>query len=39
MSKEVKYFDSHNASVKIQSKLKEKLRQLSEMTKLIQINI
>ena len=35
MSKEVKYFDSHNASVKIEKKKKE-AKQLSEMTKLIQ---
>ena len=35
MSKEVKYFDSHSASVKIEQKKKE-AKQLSEMTKLIQ---
>ena len=35
MSKEVKYFDSHNASVKVEQKKKE-AKQLSEMTKLIQ---
>lgn len=35
MSKEVKYFDSHSASVKLEQKKKE-AKQLSEMTKLIQ---
>ena len=35
MSKEVKYFDSHNASVKVQQ-TKREAKKLSEMTKLIQ---
>jgi hypothetical protein len=35
MNKEVKYFDSHSASVKVEQKKKE-AKQLSEMTKLIQ---
>ena len=35
MSKEVKYFDSHNASVKVEQKKRE-AKKLSEMTKLIQ---
>ena len=35
MSKEVTYFDSHSASVKVEQKKKE-AKQLSEMTKLIQ---
>ena len=35
MSKDVKYFDSHNASVKVQQ-TKREAKKLSEMTKLIQ---